>query len=59
LTVPFPLPSVPLVTVIHEALLVAVQVHPACEVTVIAPDAAPAAIVAPVGEIVNVHGTPA
>jgi hypothetical protein len=39
-TAPFPLPSAPDVTVIHDALLVAVQAQPAPAVTVIVPVAA-------------------
>jgi hypothetical protein len=37
LTVPFPLPGEPLVTVIQAALLVAVQLHPVAALTVIVP----------------------
>jgi hypothetical protein len=60
LTVPLPLPDPPLVTVIQEvALLVAVHEQPACVVTPIVPVPAPEATEAPVGEIVNVQGTPA
>ncbi len=34
LTVPLPVPLAPDVTLIHDALLTAVQEHPDCEVTV-------------------------
>jgi hypothetical protein len=37
LTVPDPLPGEPLVTVIHAALLVAVQLHPVAAFTVMVP----------------------
>jgi hypothetical protein len=54
-----PLPGVPLVTVIHEVLLVAVHEQPVCEVTAIVPVPDPGATDAPVGEIEKLHGTPA
>ena len=37
MTVPLPLPGEPLVTVIHVAAVVAVQLHPVAALTVIAP----------------------
>ncbi len=49
-TVPFPLPLAPLVTVIHEALLVAVHAHPAPAVTVVDPVPPPTATDWLVGE---------
>jgi hypothetical protein len=42
-TEPFPLPLAPAVTVIHAALLVAVQAHPVAAVTVTAAPVAPVA----------------
>jgi hypothetical protein len=50
-TEPFPEPGVPLVTVIHAALLTAVQLHPVAAVTVLLPPAADAVNDCVVGEI--------
>jgi hypothetical protein len=50
-TVPLPVPLEPLVTVIHPAELVAVQVQPAAPVTATEPVLAPAPTELPVGEI--------
>jgi len=50
-TVPFPLPEAPAVTVIHDALLAAVQPHPVGAVTSIAVPPALLAIEKVVGEI--------
>ncbi len=58
-TAPFPLPPVPDVMVIQEALLVAVHVQPASVVTVLLPEVAAAPGVSDVGETVKVQGTPA
>ena len=58
-TVPLPLPVAPAVTVIHDALLAAVQVQPVAAVTVIV--AVPLADdgLADVGAIVGAHDAPA
>jgi len=57
--VPLPLPLAPAVTVIHAALLVAVQVHPAPAVTLTVPLVATAVdSVVDDGRIVNVQGAP-
>jgi hypothetical protein len=58
-TVPVPLPLAPVVIVIHEALLCAVQPQPAVVCTVVdpVPPALPAAMV--VGAIVNEHAAAA
>jgi hypothetical protein len=59
-TAPLPLPGAPAVTVIHGALLVAVQSHPEAAVTVTVPDdAAEVARFTDDGEIVNAQGAPA
>jgi hypothetical protein len=58
-TVPFPLPDPPPVTVIHDvALLAAVHAQPVCVVTAIDPVDALEPTDVPVGEIVKLHGTP-
>ena len=49
----------PAVTVIHAALLVAVQVQPVAAVTVTPPEAPAATTFAEVGEIVGAHDVPA
>jgi hypothetical protein len=53
-----PLPGEPLVTVIHAALLVAVQLHPVAAVTVIVPVPVVAGRLADDGEIVGEHVAP-
>ena len=50
-----PLPAAPVLTVIHVALLIAVQAHPVGTVTVTVPVPAAAVRVAEAGEIVGVH----
>ena len=55
-TVPLPLPLAPPVTVIHEALLVAVQAQPASAVTATAPVLPAGPYVARVGEMEYVQG---
>ena len=59
LTVPLPDPLAPLVTVSHDALLVAVQVQPVAAVTVTAPLPPPDTMLKAVADSVNVQGTPA
>jgi len=60
ITDPFPFPLAPAVTVIHAALLVAVQAHPVAAVTVTAAPVAPvAATLDDAAEIVGAHGAPA
>jgi hypothetical protein len=55
-----PLPLAPALIVIHVALLVAVQAHPALPVTVTVPvAAADVARLEDAGEMVSVHGAPA
>jgi len=59
-TLPFPVPLAPAPIVIHASLLVAVQLQPVPAVTVIEPLAASDdGRLFDVGEIVNVHETPA
>ena len=50
-TLPFPVPVAPDVTVIHDALLLAVQIQPAAVVTPTVPDAPVAAMLWSVGAI--------
>lgn len=57
-TVPGPVPLAPLTTVIHAALLTAVQAQPAGAVTATAVDPAVASIDALNGDSVEVHDTP-
>jgi hypothetical protein len=59
LTEPLPEPVAPAVTVIHVALLTAVQEHPVVVVTVVDPLAPAAGTDWLEGEIENVHPTPA
>ena len=59
LTVPLPDPLAPLVTVSHDALLVAVQVQPVAAVTVTAPLPPPDTMLKAVADSVKVQGTPA
>jgi len=54
-----PLPDAPAVTVIQASLLTAVQLQPVPAVTVTVPVVAADVGFNEVGEIVNVHGTPA
>ena len=54
-----PLPVAPALTVIHVALLVAVQVQPVAAVTVTVPVPVADATLADAGEIVGPHGTAA
>jgi hypothetical protein len=54
-TAPFPEPEAPLVTVIHVAWLVAVQLHPAPAVTATVPVPAPAPTEALAGLIAKMH----
>jgi hypothetical protein len=54
-----PLPLVPFVTVIQDAVLVAVQAQPVAAVTAIVPVVLAAAMLADVGAIVGAQGTPA
>ena len=58
-TEPLPLPLAPVVTVIHAALLLAVQLQPVAAVTVIVPVVPEAGGVADVGEIDGAQGAPA
>jgi hypothetical protein len=58
LALPFPDPLAPLVTVSHDALLVAVQVQPVGAVTIDEPLPPPAPMFRLVGETVNVQVTP-
>ena len=58
MTVPFPLPGEPLVTVIHDALAVAVQLHPVAAVTVRVPVPAVDGRLADDGEIVGEQVAP-
>jgi hypothetical protein len=58
LTVPSPLPALPFVMVIHEALSEADQSHPLAAVTVTLPGPPPAARFCDVGATLNVHPTP-
>jgi hypothetical protein len=59
-TEPLPLPLAPAVTVIHAALLVAVQAHPVAAVTVTAAAVTPAAATLDdADESVGAHGAPA
>jgi hypothetical protein len=58
-TEPLPLPLAPVVTEIHAALLVAVQLQPVVAVTVIVPVLPEAAALADVGEIDGAQGAPA
>jgi hypothetical protein len=53
-----PLPDAPAVTVIHAALLTAVQLHPVPAVTVTVPVAAADVRFEEVGEMVLPHGAP-
>jgi hypothetical protein len=55
-TVPEPVPAAPVLTVIHAALLTAVQVHPVPAVTVLLPLPPAATIDCDVGEMVGAHG---
>lgn len=55
---PFPLPGEPLVIVIHAALLVAVQLHPAAAVTLIVPVPAVDGGLADIGENVGEQVVP-
>jgi len=57
-TVPFPVPVAPLVTVNHVALLEAVQLHPAGAVTVIGAVPPAVGMVRTVGDRVYVHAAP-
>jgi hypothetical protein len=57
--VPLVEPLAPEVTVIHDALLAAVQLHPLVVVTVAEPVVAPAATLWVVGEIAKLHGAAA
>jgi hypothetical protein len=59
LTVPFPFPEPPEVTVIHGALLTAVQLQPVATVTAMLLDDAPDGADELVGEIENVQGAAA
>ena len=54
-----PLPLVPPVIVIQDALLLAVHVQPAPTVTATVPEKVPAGAFDEVGEIVAMHGAPA
>ena len=58
-TLPFPVPAAPALTVIHVSLLTAVHAHPVGAVTVVLPVPPPAPMDWLVGEIVSVHATPA
>jgi hypothetical protein len=58
-TDPLPLPDAPDVIVSHVALLVLVQVQPAGDVTVTVPVPPVDATDCEVGEMLEVHGTPA
>ena len=55
---PSPLPVAPAVTVIHDALLAAVQLHPVAAVTAIVPVPLAADGFADVGAIVGDHDAP-
>jgi len=55
-TVPLPLPAAPAVTVSHEALLVADQVHPVTAVTATVPVEVPPPTEMLVGEMEELHG---
>jgi len=57
-TLPGPLPDAALVSVIHAALLVAVQPQPAAAVTVTLPLSPLASAASEVGEIVTLQGAP-
>ena len=54
-----PVPVAPALTVIHVALLVAVQAHPVVAVTVTVPVTAADVTLADAGEIVGTHATAA
>jgi hypothetical protein len=55
-TVPDPVPAAPVLTVIHAALLTAVQVHPVPALTVLLPLPPAAETDCDVGEMVGAHG---
>jgi hypothetical protein len=57
-TVPVPVPATPAVTVIHDALLVAVHPQLACVATATVPVAAAASTETDPGVMPNVHGAP-